>query len=132
MSGQAMYKSAQQAVGCMQRYQERKRSVKSVCMDPNVLFGKDTDDPDADALTVLILFSRYDGKRRSLSKLYIRRVRWKEIKNRRDRQIASRANMRFLMALCCRGLLEYQGDHREPHRSCRMLRSGRCHRFDLK
>jgi hypothetical protein len=127
-----MYKSAHQAVGCMLRYLERKRAVKSACMDPNVLFGADTDDPDADALTVLILFSRYDGSRRALTRLYIRRVRFREIKSRRDRQIASRAQMRFLRALCHRGLIEFQGDAHEPHRSCRMLASGRCPRFDVK
>jgi hypothetical protein len=127
-----MYKSAHQAVGCMLRYQERKRSVKSVCMDPNVLFGIDTDDPDADALTVLMLFDRFDGRRRSLTRLYIRRVRWKEIKSRYERGIVSRAQMRFLSALCCRELIEYQGDNREPHRSCRMLKKGRCPRWDVK
>ena len=126
-----MYRSARQAVGYMLRFMEKRRSVKSVTMDPNVLWGRNTDDPDADALTVLILFYRFDGYRRALTKLYLRHVRFREIKSRRDRDIVSRANRRFLQALCCRGLLEYQGNQNEPHRNCRMLLAGSCHRFTI-
>ena len=127
----AVYKSAHQAIGFMLRYQERKRSPRTPILDPNVLHGRPSgEDHDADALTVLILFCRFNGSRRALTKLYIHRARFKEIKNRHDRRVISHANRRFLKALCCRGLLIYQGDDKEPHRFCKRLKDGRCHRFE--
>lgn len=125
-----MYDSPHQAVGYMVRYLEKRRSARTAIMDPNVLKGVDSGkDYDADALTVLILFCRFDGPRRSLTKLYILRVRKKEIKNRRDHGVMSRANQRFIAELCCRGLLVFQGDRREPHRSCMMFQAGRCAKY---
>lgn len=126
-----MYKSARQAVGYMLRFMERRRCPRSPIVDPNMLKGETPgEDYGADALTVLVLFCRFDGSRRALTKLYLRRVRFREIKSRRDRDIVARANRRFLEALCCRGLIEYQGDDHEPHRSCRLLKAGTCPRFD--
>ena len=117
----------------MLRYMERRCSARSPIIDPNILRGKDSgEDYGADALTVLILFSRYDGSRRALVRLYIRGVRFRDIKNKREYRIISNANRRFLAALCCRGLLAYQGDESEPHRNCRMLKAGTCPRFDQK
>ena len=124
------YKSGHQAVGYMIRYLEKRRSPRCAILDPNVLRGKVAgEDYDADALTVLILFCRFDGKRNSLTKLYIHRVRFREIKNNRDRSVASHANRRFLKQLCCRGLLAFQGGRNEPHRSCRAFQAGECYRF---
>jgi hypothetical protein len=112
---------------------EKRRSARTAILDPNILRGKDSGvDYDADALTVLILFCRYDGSRSALVRLYIRGVRFREVKSRRERQIMSNANRRFLKALCHRGLLMYQGDESEPHRSCRILRAGYCERYGTK
>lgn len=115
----------------MLRYMEKRRAARTAVMDPNILRGKDVNvDHDADALTVLVLFSRYDGPRHALVRLYIRGVRFRDIKRGRERRLMSNANRRFLVALCCRGLLVYQGDNSEPHRSCHILKAGMCKRFN--
>lgn len=83
------------------------------------------EDPDADALTVLILFHRHNRKR-WLTRLLVQRERLKEIRADRDRRFAINTLNCFARALCCRGMLEFQGEKKEPHRSCRMFRHGKC------
>lgn len=83
------------------------------------------EDPDADALTVLILFSRHN-KKKLLTRLLVDRESIKEIRGERDKAMAYRVLHRFACALCCRGLLEFQGEKKEPHRSCRLYQRGKC------
>jgi len=111
----------------MIRYMEKRGSPRCPILDPSVLRGNAAgEDFDADALTVLVLFCRFNGKRRSLTKLYLERVRIKNIKNYHARGVASNANRQFLTQLCCRGMLVFQGDRHEPHRSCRAFQAGQC------
>ena len=111
----------------MLRYQERRRSPHGVRY---IRIGASSgEDPDADSLTVLLLFHRHD-RRRLLSRILIRRERAKDIKGERDRKYAYRTVAAFARALCCRGLIEFQGSGKEPQRSCWTFRNGRCPRFD--
>jgi len=111
----------------MLRYQERRRSPRNVRF--HRIGGRSGNDPDADALTVLVLFSRHD-RRRLLTRIIIRRERFKEIKGERDRKYAFRTFASFARALCCRGLIEFQGERKEPQRSCRMYKNGECPLFE--
>jgi len=86
------------------------------------------EDPDADAMMVLVLFFRLDG-RRALTRLIINRESLREVPSKMERKRLAQARRRFSEELCCRGLLEYQGENREPIKSCRKLNEGTCHRF---
>ena len=117
-----MYRSIHQAVGIMIRYQERRRSPRSMMPGIGASSGED---PDADALMVLILFDRHNRKN-ILKRLLVHRESLKDIRSDRDRAYAYNTLNRFARALCCRGLLEFQGSKKEPHRSCRLFRHGKC------
>jgi len=87
------------------------------------------EDPDADALMVLILFERHN-RRKMLTRILVEREPLKEIKGERDRKFAHNTLNIFARALCCRGMLEFQGEKKEPHRSCRMFHRGKCPLYD--
>jgi len=117
-----MYRSIHQAVGVMIRYQERRRSPRSMIPGIGASSGED---PDADALMVLILFCRHN-KKNMLTRLLVNRETFKDIRGERDKALAYKTLNRFARALCCRGMLEFQGKKKEPHRSCRTYRQGKC------
>jgi len=86
------------------------------------------EDPDADALTVAVLFCRLNH-RRALTRLLILRHSLRDVPSRIERRRLSKARRRFAEELCCRGLLEFQGEKKDPVKNCRKYSGGSCHRF---
>lgn len=127
--GERVYRSIHHAVAAMRRYQERRGSPRGIRFE--AVGASAGMDPDADALTVLVVFCRVNG-RRALSRLLIERVKMRDVRSREERRRLRHARERFARELCCRGLLEWQGERKAPHDKCRKLRAGTCPRFSAE
>jgi hypothetical protein len=121
-----VYETVGHAVSAMLRWRERRRAAKAqgAMFDPP---GRTGEDADALALTVDLLFARYD-RRRYLTRLFIERKQISDFPGR-ERHRARKARNHFVRELCHRGMLEFQGESKDPQKSCPAYVHGQCPRF---
>lgn len=122
-----MYETVWHAIGAMVRWREIRGGSRGLYVPDEPHGATAGEDPGADALTVEILFARYD-RRGALTRLYFKRHTLDDFGGR-ERRLARKARNHFIRELCHRGLLAFQGDDKSPQKWCPGYVHGECPRF---